>query len=285
MPARFPDCWRSRLVAVAMLAVAPSPEHRAAAPRAETPTAAHRSGARHLQHRSRHLRRAGEPLLRLLLRHVPRRRWHPGRRVCLPDPEGAHGAAARITTRTSSIAAGPHNERASRLTIDKGQDGRRGPWRFGRSGTRAGSTRRRPGCEQAMPGPNGTPDVMGYHTAHEIPNYWTYAQRFTLAGPDVRAERLVDVARAPVPGVGLVRDVSQPRPDAVPIRPEVPRIQRRRRREVLGAGRRQAPAVRLGRYHVAAPQPRRELGVLRRARTAASGRRAASRPRRARTRS
>jgi phospholipase C len=38
----------------------------------------------------------------------------------------------------------------------------------------------RPGCDQAIPGPNGTPDVMGYHTAHEIPNYWTYAQRFTL---------------------------------------------------------------------------------------------------------
>src|SRR6202043_3349324 len=26
----------------------------------------------------------------------------------------------------------------------------------------------------------GKPDVMGYHTAKEIPNYWTYAQNFVL---------------------------------------------------------------------------------------------------------
>ena len=25
-----------------------------------------------------------------------------------------------------------------------------------------------------------TPDVMGYHTAAEIPNYWTYAKDFVL---------------------------------------------------------------------------------------------------------
>jgi phospholipase C len=25
-----------------------------------------------------------------------------------------------------------------------------------------------------------TPDVMGYHDAREIPNYWSYAQAFTL---------------------------------------------------------------------------------------------------------
>jgi phospholipase C len=28
--------------------------------------------------------------------------------------------------------------------------------------------------------PDGTPDVMGYHTAAEIPNYWTYARDFVL---------------------------------------------------------------------------------------------------------
>jgi len=27
---------------------------------------------------------------------------------------------------------------------------------------------------------NGRTDVMGYHTAHEIPNYWSYAQNFVL---------------------------------------------------------------------------------------------------------
>jgi phospholipase C len=28
--------------------------------------------------------------------------------------------------------------------------------------------------------PGGVPDVMGYHTGAEIPNYWTYAREFVL---------------------------------------------------------------------------------------------------------
>ncbi|MGA7605059.1 MAG: alkaline phosphatase family protein, partial [Anaerolineales bacterium] len=35
-----------------------------------------------------------------------------------------------------------------------------------------------PNCVQGMMG--GQPDVMGYHDAREIPNYWTYAQNFVL---------------------------------------------------------------------------------------------------------
>jgi phospholipase C len=31
-----------------------------------------------------------------------------------------------------------------------------------------------------MPGPGGQPDIMGYHTASEIPNYWAYAKHFVL---------------------------------------------------------------------------------------------------------
>jgi phospholipase C len=38
----------------------------------------------------------------------------------------------------------------------------------------------RRGCDDARPGPNGTPDIMGYHTADEIPNYWAYARAYTL---------------------------------------------------------------------------------------------------------
>ena len=41
------------------------------------------------------------------------------------------------------------------------------------------------GCSVAYPTPSvclpsGPPDVMGYHDAREIPNYWTYARDFTL---------------------------------------------------------------------------------------------------------
>ena len=38
-----------------------------------------------------------------------------------------------------------------------------------------------PACNPAVQKDNnGLPDVMGYHTATEIPNYWTYARQFTL---------------------------------------------------------------------------------------------------------
>ena len=114
-----------------------------------------------------------------VLRHVPRRRRHPDRTCALPDPK-CHGAARpyhdheRLRSRGPAQRAGLADSRSTR-----GRWTARS-WLFARSVTRAASTRRRPGCEQAIPGPNGTPDVMGYHTAQEIPNYWTYAQRFTL---------------------------------------------------------------------------------------------------------
>jgi phospholipase C len=37
-----------------------------------------------------------------------------------------------------------------------------------------------PPCPRATNGPDGQPDIMGYHDANEIPNYWAYAERYTL---------------------------------------------------------------------------------------------------------
>ena len=39
-----------------------------------------------------------------------------------------------------------------------------------------------PPCPKTSSGPGGarTPDLMGYHTAREIPNYWAYAETYTL---------------------------------------------------------------------------------------------------------
>jgi len=37
-----------------------------------------------------------------------------------------------------------------------------------------------PPCPEATGGPQGQPDIMGYHTQGEIPNYWSYAQHYTL---------------------------------------------------------------------------------------------------------
>jgi len=35
-------------------------------------------------------------------------------------------------------------------------------------------------CNKALADNSGVPDVMGYHTASEIPNYWAYAERYLL---------------------------------------------------------------------------------------------------------
>ena len=55
--------------------------------------------------------------------------------------------------------------------------------------------------------PKPIPDVMGYHTASEIPNYWAYAHRFVLQDhlfEGVRSWSLpshLDLVRAGAPGV------------------------------------------------------------------------------------
>jgi len=98
--------------------------------------------------------------------------------VCLPDPK-RHRCARPYHDTNIFDAGGPHNERASRITIDNGQmDGAIRALRV--IGNACKVNPARPGCRQAVPGPNGAPDVMGYHTADEIPNYWAYAQWYTL---------------------------------------------------------------------------------------------------------
>jgi len=98
--------------------------------------------------------------------------------VCVPDPEAKR---CRRPYRDTNMfdAGGPHNSKASRLTINGGKmDGTVVALR--RIGNACNVNPTRPGCPQATPGPNGTPDVMGYKTAAEIPNYWAYAKTYTL---------------------------------------------------------------------------------------------------------
>ena len=96
-------------------------------------------------------------------------------------------------------------------------------------------------------GPGGTLDVMGYHTAKEIPNYWTYAQRYMLQDRMFAPADSWTVPAAPVPGVGLVG----PCPD--PNDPMSCVIGRWRAPDaLLDAGRRRTAALRVGRHHLAA---------------------------------
>jgi len=95
--------------------------------------------------------------------------------VCAPDPKG--GCAHPYHDTDLIDAGGPHTEEASAIDVNGGKmDGFVRALRV-RDGCaeRAGSN-----CPRVKRGPRGQPDVMGYHTAAEIPNYWAYARRYTL---------------------------------------------------------------------------------------------------------
>ncbi len=97
---------------------------------------------------------------------------------CIPDP--ASSRCRRPYHDTNQFdQGGPHGVVGSNVSIDGGKmDG------FVRArrviGNGCDNTPRYYPCTQAKNGPNGTPDVMGFHTAHEIPNYWAYAHHFVL---------------------------------------------------------------------------------------------------------
>ncbi|MGH2597180.1 MAG: alkaline phosphatase family protein [Actinomycetota bacterium] len=97
--------------------------------------------------------------------------------VCVPDPEG--GCRSPYHDTNLFDAGGPHGVIASKMAVDGGKmDG------YLRALDQIGNgCEKHPEaypCQQASSGPGGQPDVMGYHTAHEIPNYWAYAHAYTL---------------------------------------------------------------------------------------------------------
>jgi phospholipase C len=91
--------------------------------------------------------------------------------VCVPNPLGG---CTRPYHDTADInGGGPHGEANAIADVDGGKmDG------FIRQRLAALPTCKEPDDPACIP--RGTPDVMGYHTAAEIPNYWTYARDFVL---------------------------------------------------------------------------------------------------------
>jgi phospholipase C len=99
--------------------------------------------------------------------------------VCVPDPQIGGRCRRPFHDTTLFDEGGPHGYRDAVVTVNGGEmDG------FVRALRRRGNRcERDPGlfaCRRAPPGPHGTPDIMGYHTAEEIPNYWAYAERYVL---------------------------------------------------------------------------------------------------------
>ena len=98
--------------------------------------------------------------------------------VCLPDPELGHCVRPYHST-TFFDAGGAHNQEASRHDVHGGlMDGFVATVR--RTGNSCGRNTDDPRCRKTRSGPAGQPDVMGFHTRAEIPNYWAYADRFAL---------------------------------------------------------------------------------------------------------
>ncbi len=90
--------------------------------------------------------------------------------VCLPDDTTGQCVAPYHDTSLLN-AGGPHSFPDTPLDVDGGKmDGFVNEQRTACAGGPG------PDCGKVIT----TPDAMGYHTADEIPNYWTYAQQFVL---------------------------------------------------------------------------------------------------------
>jgi phospholipase C len=94
--------------------------------------------------------------------------------VCVPDPQT--GQCIRpFHDSADKNYGGPHSASNASADIDGGKmDGFISEEINGRKNVCKGQFD--PSCAAA----DNPPDVMGYHDAREIPNYWTYAQQFVL---------------------------------------------------------------------------------------------------------
>jgi phospholipase C len=92
--------------------------------------------------------------------------------VCVPDPRSGQCVKPYVD-HADVNGGGPHGQANASADIDGGKmDGFVGQAEQARKGC---LNTEDPACANSA-----TPDVMGYHTASDIPNYWTYARDFVL---------------------------------------------------------------------------------------------------------
>ena len=91
--------------------------------------------------------------------------------VCVPDPSGRCTQPYHDTADVTG--GGPHGEANAVADVNHGNMNG-----FIRQRDVARTSCRNP--DDPACGGHGKPDVMGYHTAAEIPNYWAYARDFVL---------------------------------------------------------------------------------------------------------
>jgi phospholipase C len=94
---------------------------------------------------------------------------------CVPDTQG-RPCVRPFANHSDKNWGGPHEARAARLDIDGGRmDGFVGRERLAKSTC---NDPNEPVCVRKRK--RGPPDTMGFHTASDLPNYWTYARDFVL---------------------------------------------------------------------------------------------------------
>jgi phospholipase C len=93
--------------------------------------------------------------------------------VCIPDP-ATKGCQAPYHNPSDVNGGAGHNSQSAIDAIDGGKMD--GFVTVAEKSAKGCSSAQDPACTSGT-----APDVMGYHDAREIPNYWAYAQNFTLA--------------------------------------------------------------------------------------------------------
>jgi phospholipase C len=97
--------------------------------------------------------------------------------LCIPDPV-LDRCSSPYHDRSLIDLGGPHSKPDSDLSVNGGRmDGF--ITAVVDSPNPCAGDRSAPDCED-LTGPRAEPDVMGYHTSDEIPNYWAYAENFVL---------------------------------------------------------------------------------------------------------
>ncbi len=92
--------------------------------------------------------------------------------VCVMDPQSG-ACVAPYADHADVNGGGPHNAKSARADINGGtMNGFIAQARAGRKGCLIPTD---PACTNSS-----QPDVMSYHTASDIPNYWTYAKDYVL---------------------------------------------------------------------------------------------------------
>jgi phospholipase C len=104
---------------------------------------------------------------------IPGLAGNPGKVPCVPDPS-RHACVRPYHDASPINGGGPHSKPAAVADIADGK----------MNGFLAEAEKGQRSCTPGSIDPNCTwgvrPDVMGYKTGHDIPNYWAYARNFVL---------------------------------------------------------------------------------------------------------